>query len=83
MITLSCLYAGLTVEQALIGVTINAAYGVGLGNEIGSIELGKRGDLVAWDAKSYQELAYHFGVPLAAIVVKNGRIVFDRGNGSR
>ena len=83
MITLGCLYAGLTVEQAVIGVTINAAYGVGSGNEIGSIELGKRGDLVAWDAESYQELAYHFGVPLAAIVLKDGQVVFDHGNGSR
>jgi imidazolonepropionase len=82
MITLGCLYAGLTVEQALVAVTVNAAWGVGLGDEIGTIEPGKRGDLVAWDAENYQELAYHFGVPLAALVVKNGRVVFVRGNGN-
>jgi imidazolonepropionase len=83
MITLGCLYAGLTVEQAVIGVTINAAYGVGMGDNIGSIELGKQGDLVAWDAQNYRELAYHFGTPLAALVVKKGSVVFHRQSGLR
>ena len=83
MITLGCLYAGLTVEQAVVGVTVNAAYGVGLGDVMGSIELGKQGDLVAWEAENYRELAYHFGVPLAALVVKKGSVVFDQRNGGR
>jgi imidazolonepropionase len=83
MITLGCLYAGLTVEQAVIGVTVNAAYGVGMGDNIGSIELGKQGDLVAWDVQNYRELAYHFGTPLAALVVKKGSVVFHRQGGLR
>lgn len=77
MMTLACLYAGLTVEQAITAVTVNAAYAVGLGEQTGQLELGFWGDLVAWDAQHYQELAYHFGVALANLVVKRGEVVYE------
>ncbi len=83
MMTLGCLYAGLTVEQAIIGVTINAAYGLGLGDKAGSLEPGKWGDLVAWDAESYEEIVYHFGVNLVHVVVKKGEVVEGLGRRER
>ena len=77
MITLGSLYAGLSVEQAIIGVTINAAYACGIGEFSGSIETGKWGDIVIWDADRYEELAYHFGVSLAHTVLKRGEAVYS------
>lgn len=75
MVTLSCLYGGLSIEQALIGVTINAAHAVGLSGVAGSIEIGKRGDLVIWAIDDYRDIAYHFGVRLAGTVIAEGSIV--------
>lgn len=72
MMALACLYGGLTVEQALVGVTINAAHALGLAHEVGSIEPGKRGDLVVWECDDYRDIAYHFGVRLASIVITGG-----------
>ena len=76
MITLASLYAGLTVEEAINGVTINAAYACGLGEYAGSVESGKWGDLVIWNAERYEELAYHFGVSLVESVLKRGKVVY-------
>ncbi len=72
MLTLACLYGGLTVEHALAGATINAASAVGLAHEVGSIEEGKRGDVVVWDTDDHRDIAYHFGVMLAHAVVLGG-----------
>jgi len=77
MVTLASLYAGLTVEQAINGITINAAYACGLGEYAGSIEPGKWGDLVIWNAERYEELAYHFGVSLVNAVLKRGNVVYS------
>jgi len=75
MVTLACLYGGLTVEEALVGVTINAAHALRLGHDIGSLEVGKRGDMVVWDSDDYRDIAYHFGVPLASTVILAGQSV--------
>ncbi|MCU0610660.1 MAG: imidazolonepropionase [Candidatus Eisenbacteria bacterium] len=72
MVTLACLYGGLSLEQALVGVTINAAHALRLGDEVGSLEPGKRGDLVIWECDDYRDIAYHFGVQLASIVIAGG-----------
>ncbi|HSM51786.1 MAG TPA: amidohydrolase family protein, partial [Thermoanaerobaculia bacterium] len=57
--------------------TLNAACSLGLGTEIGSIEEGKRADLVLLDAPNLLHLAYHFGVNPVAAVVKGGRVVLQ------
>ena len=66
---------GLSVEEALTAATLNAACCLGLGDEIGSIEVGKRADLVLLDAPNALHLAYHYGVNLISAVVKNGIVV--------
>ena len=52
---------GLTVEECLAGVTRNAARALGLGAEIGSLEIGKRADLAIWDIERPAELVYRLG----------------------
>ncbi len=66
---------GLTIEEALTAATLNAACCLGLGHEIGSIEVGKRADLVVLDAPNLLHLAYHYGVNPVRTVIKNGAVV--------
>lgn len=74
VVVLAVFEMGLTIEEALTGATLNAASCLGLGAEIGTIEPGKRADLVLLDAPNLLHLAYHYGVNPVAAVVKNGRI---------
>jgi imidazolonepropionase len=67
---------GLTIEESLTAATLNAACSLGLGTEIGSIEAGKRADLVLLEAPSLLHLAYHYGVNPVAAVIKDGRVVY-------
>ncbi len=66
---------GLTIEECLTAITLNPACCLGLGEEIGSVEEGKRADLVLLDAPNLFNLAYHFGVNPVAAVVKGGEVV--------
>ncbi len=65
----------MSIEQCLVAVTLNAACCLGLGNEIGSIEAGKRADLTLLDGPNLLHLGYHLGVNPVRAVVKGGRIV--------
>jgi imidazolonepropionase len=77
--TLACLNLGLSPDEALAAVTINAAYAIGMGDEIGSLESGKAADLVIWDVPTSRQIPYWPAADLVRVVVKRGRIVFDRG----
>jgi imidazolonepropionase len=66
---------GLSIEESLTGATLNAACCLGLGAEIGSVEEGKRADLVLLDAPNLLHLGYHYGVNPVRSVVKGGRVV--------
>jgi imidazolonepropionase len=62
----------MTVEESLIAATLNGAASLRLAHEIGSIEAGKRADLVLLDAPNYLHLVYHFGVNLVTRVMRDG-----------
>lgn len=68
----------MTPAEALTAATINAAYSLGRGAEIGSLEAGKRADFVVHDCADYREIAYFFGVEHARAVYINGRLAFSR-----
>lgn len=69
----------LSPSQALAAATINAAFAVDRGHEIGSLESGKLADVVIWDAPDYRHLSYRFGANLAHTVIKRGRVVAEQG----
>jgi imidazolonepropionase len=66
---------GLTIEQALNAVTINAAYAINRQERVGSLALGKELDLLLLDIPDYQYLAYHPGIDPVRAVLKGGKIV--------
>jgi imidazolonepropionase len=66
---------GLTAEEALAGVTRNAARALGLHRECGSLARGHAADFVAWNVRSVEELSYWIGFNPCRTVVRAGRIV--------
>jgi imidazolonepropionase len=79
VMTLACLGAGLSSEEALVAATLNAAAALGRADRLGSVEVGKQADLTILDAPSPQHLVYHFGINPVRHVVKHGRIVVRDG----
>lgn len=68
----------MTPEEVLTAATINGAAGLGLEEEIGSIDVGKRADLLILDAPNFDYVIYHFGINHTDKVIKDGRVVFEK-----
>jgi imidazolonepropionase len=76
--TAACLELRMSPAEALTAVTVNAAYALGLGENAGSLEVGRAADLVIWRVPDVAQLPYWVGADLVAIVVKGGRIVHEQ-----
>lgn len=74
--TLGCLAMGLTLEEALAGITVHAARAVGLEGDRGQVRVGARADLAVFRVPDWRELFHALGHRPASAVVKDGRIVF-------
>ena len=70
---------GLTVEEALTAMTLNAAASVGEAARRGSLEPGKAADVVLVDGRNLEHLVYHYGVNTVTDVVVSGRPVVRDG----
>ena len=68
-------YQRLLPAEALNAGTINAAHAVGLGEQVGSIEVGKQADLLIVEAADYRHLVYQFGHNLVGQVIKGGALM--------
>jgi imidazolonepropionase len=68
----------MTPAESIVAATINAAYSLGRGESLGSLEVGKCADFVIHDCEDYRELAYFFGVEHPRRVYINGRQAFER-----
>ncbi len=75
VLSLAVLKMRMSPEEVLVGATLHAAAAVGLADKVGSLEPGKRADLVVWDTDSYEEIPYWIGQNLAWAVVAGGRVV--------
>ena len=78
IIAMACHCMNMTPAEAITAATLNAACAVNRAGEVGSLELGKRADVVLFNAPNHKFLGYRFGVNLVDKVIKNGRLVVDR-----
>jgi imidazolonepropionase len=75
VIALAALHMKMTIEEIITALTINAAAAVGRSDRIGSIEKGKKADIIILEYPSIHFLPYHAGVNIVETVIKNGKIV--------
>ena len=71
---MACLLFGLTPEEALLGVTANAARALGL-RDRGTIAAGQKADLALWDVERPGDLSYPLGFNPLSAVIRNGEII--------
>ncbi len=74
----ACIELGLSPDEVLSAVTINAARALSLEDDIGSLEPGKAADIVLWRVPTTARIPYHPGADLVRTVIKRGRVVVDR-----
>ncbi len=74
MMQLACLYCGLSVDEAIVAATINAAVASGLEDQCGSLEPGKRCDLLVLDAPERRDMIYRLGNPRIHAVITRGHV---------
>jgi imidazolonepropionase len=63
MLSLACVQMGLMPAEALTAATINAAWSLGMGEQVGSLEAGKQADFLVHEFADYRELAYFIAAP--------------------
>jgi imidazolonepropionase len=76
---LSAIYMNMTIEETITAMTINGAAALDRADTIGSIDVGKKGDLVVLEYPSYKFLPYNTGVNIVEKVIKNGVLVYNNG----
>ncbi len=81
IIALACRYMRLTPAQALVAATLNSAHAVGLGDEVGSLTVGRTADILVLDLPDHRHLGYRFGTNPVETVVKRGQVVIGRSAG--
>lgn len=75
LFALACIYMQLSPEEAVTALTINGAAAVGRADTIGSIDVGKQGDVIILEFPSYKFLPYHIGMNIVEKVIKKGNLV--------
>jgi imidazolonepropionase len=69
----------LTIEEAINASTANAAYAIGRHGRIGSLETGKRMDVLICDAPNYASIVYQVGANPIRHIIKNGKVIVRAG----
>lgn len=78
MMTLASLTLKMLPEEVIVAVTINAASALGIEDEVGSLEVGKKADIAIFDAPNLDYMIYHFGINHTDKVIKNGKVVYKK-----
>jgi len=78
MMTMGCILLKMIPKEVIRATTIHAARSMGRENEIGSLDVGKKADVLVLDIPNYRYLPYHFGVDHVETVIKEGKIVYSK-----
>ncbi|WP_010097660.1 imidazolonepropionase [Ornithinibacillus scapharcae] len=78
IMSIAALKLKLSPEEIWYAVTVNAANAIGKGEVAGTIAVGRKADIVLWDAPNYLYIPYHYGVNHANTVMKHGKIIYER-----
>jgi len=77
-ISLACHKMRMTPAEAITASTMNAAAALGLEKKVGSLECGKRADILIIDVPRHSHIPYRFGTNLCSLVMKDGKTVWER-----
>ncbi|KAL3314698.1 putative imidazolonepropionase [Cichlidogyrus casuarinus] len=77
---LACTTFGMSLEQALVGATLNSAYSLKLSHRLGAITVGRQADLLICNCAKWEHLIYQLGETeeLIEMVLKKGKVIFRR-----
>lgn len=75
IIALAAIHMNMSIEEIISALTINAATAIGRNDIIGSIEIGKKADIIILEYPSIHFLPYHIAVNIVEMVIKNGKII--------
>ena len=78
IMSIAALKLKLSPEEIWHAVTVNAAHAIGRGDVAGTIAVGRKADIVLWDAPNYLYIPYHYGVNHTNTVIKNGKVIYER-----
>lgn len=78
IISLAVMRMQMTIEEALTAATLNSAAALELADKIGSIEVGKRADMILLDLDSYRQIPYFFGHNPVRMVLRDGKVIHER-----
>lgn len=78
MFALASIYMNMSIEEVIVAMTLNGAAALGRADSIGTIEKGKKGDIIILDYNSYKFLPYNTGVNIVDKVIKNGVLVHEK-----
>lgn len=76
-IALACIYMHMSIEETITALTLNGAAAVGMADEIGSLEVGKRGDCIILGCDNYHVLPYYVGMNCVKTTILGGNIVSE------
>lgn len=74
-IALACIYMNMSIEETITALTLNGAAAIGMADSVGSLEAGKRGDVVLLGCDNYHILPYYVGMNCVKTTIHSGRVV--------
>ncbi|OGU28595.1 MAG: imidazolonepropionase [Ignavibacteria bacterium GWA2_35_9] len=77
IMSLAAIKTGMTIEETISAVTINAAKAIGLNEITGSIEINKQADFAVFDTYNYSDIVYNIGKNLNCMTIKKGEIIYS------
>ena len=77
-VSLAVIHGQLSLEEAITAATVNAAHAVGYGHSVGTLQAGKRADILVLTIPDYREIPRQFGINHVGMVLRQGALVFNR-----